>query len=230
MSVRPSVCASLPTTISLQAAVSTAKYAAVLVCGRFGVGYRHPVPPIDLPIVLSRVTLRAFTMGDRGTFADLNSRPDVARFLYWEARTPEESRAALVRKTTETAFGAEGEALSLAVVRNEDDTFLGEVILRMVDAGNRGAEVGFIFHPDHHGHGYAGEAAHGMLELAFESLGMHRVIGRCDARNEASARLMRRLGMRQEAHFRSNEQVKGEWSDELVFALLDDEWPATPAG
>ena len=195
-----------------------------------GVRYRRPVPPIELPLVLPRVTLRAFTIDDIGPFHDINGRADVARFLYWEARTPEESRAALLRKTSETAFGAEGEALSLAVVRNEDDAFLGEVILRMVDAGSRGTEFGFIFHPDHQGHGYAGEAARGMLDLAFGPLRQHRVIGRCDARNETSARLMRRLGMRQEAHFRSNELVKGEWCDELVFALLDEEWPVTPTG
>jgi RimJ/RimL family protein N-acetyltransferase len=35
---------------------------------------------------------------------------------------------------------------------------------------------------------------------------------------------MQRLGMRPEAHFISNEFVKGEWCDELDFALLEDEW------
>ena len=188
------------------------------------------MPPIDVPLVLQRVTLRAFVLDDLGAFHDMHARPDVARFLYWEPRSPEESRAALVRKATETSFGAADEALSLAVTRNEDDVFLGEVILSMVNASGRGAEFGFIFHPGHHGHGYAREAASGLLDLAFGSLGLHRVVGRCDARNEASARLMQRLGMRQEAHFRRNELVKGEWCDELDYALLDEEWPVTPAG
>lgn len=64
-----------------------------------------------------------------------------------------------------------------------------------------------------------------MLDLAFGPLGLHRVIGQCDARNDASAQLMKRLGMRQEAHFISNELVRGEWCDELDFAVLEDEWP-----
>ena len=63
-----------------------------------------------------------------------------------------------------------------------------------------------------------------LLFLAFERLEAHRVFGRTDARNEASARLMRRLGMREEAHFREAEIFKGEWGDELVFAILEDEW------
>ena len=63
-----------------------------------------------------------------------------------------------------------------------------------------------------------------MLGFAFEVAGMHRVYARCDARNVASAKVMARLGMRQEAHFRQNEWFKGEWTDELVFAILADEF------
>jgi RimJ/RimL family protein N-acetyltransferase len=64
-----------------------------------------------------------------------------------------------------------------------------------------------------------------LLDLAFGPVGLHRVVGQCDGRNAASARLMTSLGMRREAEFISNEFVKGEWTDELVFALLEDEWP-----
>jgi RimJ/RimL family protein N-acetyltransferase len=53
---------------------------------------------------------------------------------------------------------------------------------------------------------------------------MHRIIGRLDARNTGSANLLKRLCLRQEAHFVRNEFIKGEWTDELVFALLADEW------
>ncbi len=63
-----------------------------------------------------------------------------------------------------------------------------------------------------------------MLRLGFEELGLHRIIGRCDARNIASGRLMERLEMRREAHLIESEFVKGEWADELVYAILDREW------
>jgi RimJ/RimL family protein N-acetyltransferase len=183
------------------------------------------VPPIDLPILTSRLTLRAYRLDDHEPLSDMNGRPDVARYLYSDVLTPEESRTVLERKMTETTFGAQDDKLSLAVTRNEDDAFVGGVILRMVDEASRGAEIGFIFHPDYHGHGYAREAARALLDLAFGPLGLHRVIGQCDARNHASARLMQRLGMRQEAHFISNELVKGEWCDQLDFAVLETEWP-----
>jgi RimJ/RimL family protein N-acetyltransferase len=63
-----------------------------------------------------------------------------------------------------------------------------------------------------------------MLRLGFEGLGLHRIIGRLDGRNRASARVLEKLGMRREAHFVENEYVKGEWTDEVVYAILDREW------
>jgi RimJ/RimL family protein N-acetyltransferase len=62
--------------------------------------------------------------------------------------------------------------------------------------------------------------------LAFSGLGAHRVSGRLDARNDPSARVLERLNMRREANFIENEYVKGEWTDELVYAILAPEWRA----
>jgi RimJ/RimL family protein N-acetyltransferase len=54
-------------------------------------------------------------------------------------------------------------------------------------------------------------------------------VGRIDARNQGSARVLERLGLRREAHFVSNEIMHGEWTDEVVYALLEDEWRAQGA-
>jgi RimJ/RimL family protein N-acetyltransferase len=115
------------------------------------------------------------------------------------------------------------------VILRETGQHVGEVSLFVQNAAHRGGEIGFVFHPEFHGRGYAAEASAQLLRLGFEELGLHRVIGRCDARNTASAKVMERLGMRREAHFRQNELVKGEWTDELVYAMLADEWPAARA-
>jgi RimJ/RimL family protein N-acetyltransferase len=85
-------------------------------------------------------------------------------------------------------------------------------------------EIGFAFHPDYQGRGYATEAARVVLRFAFEELKLHRVIGRLEARNTASARVLAKLGMRREALLAENEYVKGEWQSELDYAILDREW------
>ena len=81
-----------------------------------------------------------------------------------------------------------------------------------------------MFHPAYQGKGLATEAAEVVLGLGFDRLGLHRMIGRCDALNLPSARVMERLGMRREAHFIQNIWFKGKWGDEYLYAMLQDEW------
>lgn len=180
----------------------------------------------DYPILTERLSLRPFRADDVDAFHAIQSRPDVVRYLYWEPRSREQSEEMLGRRTRQVAIEREGDGLHLAVELREGGTLIGHFNLHYVSAEHRTGEIGFVMHPDHHGHGYAQEAARVMLRLGFEELGLHRIIGRCDARNSNSARLMERLGMRREAHLRENEFVKGEWTDEFAYAILEQEWRA----
>jgi RimJ/RimL family protein N-acetyltransferase len=117
--------------------------------------------------------------------------------------------------------------LSVAVERKRGGPVIGDLMLRYVSAVHGQVEVGYIFHPDAHGQGLATEATRALVDLAFRELGAHRVFGRIDARNTASARVLERVGMRREAHLVENEWVKGEWTDEVIYAVLAGEWART---
>jgi len=65
-----------------------------------------------------------------------------------------------------------------------------------------------------------------LVEYGFSEVGLHRIIGRLEARNFASARVLEKLGMRREALLIENEFVKGEWQSEIVYAILEREWRA----
>jgi RimJ/RimL family protein N-acetyltransferase len=178
----------------------------------------------DYPIRTTRLVLRRFTEADLDTLHHYHSLPEVARFLLWGARTREESAESLRFRIEHPTIEKEGDGVVLAVEHQETGELIGEVNLRWLSATHGSGELGFIFDPRHHGHGYAREAAVEILRMGFEQLGLHRIIGRADARNTASAKLMARLGMRREAHFVKNEIVKGEWTDEVVYAMLAEEW------
>jgi RimJ/RimL family protein N-acetyltransferase len=182
------------------------------------------------PLQTQRLLLRPFAATDFDALLAIQSRADVARYLYWDPRTAAEVRETLDAKVRATAIVAEGDSLSLAAVLREGDELIGDCTLRWASAEHRQAEIGFVFHPDHHGHGYATEAAAALLALAFEELRAHRVFGRLEARNSASARVLERLGMRKEAHLVENEHIKGEWQSEVVYALLEREWASRRAG
>ncbi|MEV0005359.1 GNAT family protein [Micromonospora sp. NPDC050980] len=107
---------------------------------------------------------------------------------------------------------------------------IGAVELVWRSRADRTAELGYVFHPDHGGRGLATEAAGAALDWGFGEFGLHRVTVRCHAGNEASARLATRLGFRQEARHVRSYRFRGEWADQLVFAVLAEEWRARPGG
>ena len=178
----------------------------------------------DVPLHTARLELRPFEVGDLDAYLAYRGREDVARFLLGPALDRTSGATELQKAIAATSLEREGDHLDLAMVRRDTGELIGDVLLMYRSVENAGAELGFSVHPDHHGQGFAREASQEMLRVGFEDVGLHRIFGRCDARNDASAGLLRRLGMRQEAHFVRNEKVKGEWTDELVFAMLREEW------
>ena len=173
-----------------------------------------------------RLLLRPFQADDFDALLAIHSRPDVARYLYWEPRTEEEVRSVLEKKINGRTMRSEGDSLSYAVVLKATGRVIGDVSVLWQSVQHETGEIGFAFHPDHQGLGYATEAAEAVLRFAFEELKLHRVIGRLEARNAASARVLEKLGMRREAHLIENEYVKDEWQSELDYAILDREWRA----
>jgi RimJ/RimL family protein N-acetyltransferase len=134
----------------------------------------------------------------------------------------------LAQRMAPISLRQDGACLVLAVVLPEANQVIGKVIgdvsLTLHSQAHRQGEIGFVFHPDYKGQGYATEASQALLTFGFTTWNLHRIFGRCDARNTASYKLMERLGMRREAHFIHNEIFKGEWGDELVYAILQAEW------
>jgi RimJ/RimL family protein N-acetyltransferase len=83
----------------------------------------------------------------------------------------------------------------------------------------RQVEVGFTVAPGHQRMGLATEAVEGLLGHLLRALQKHRVFASVDSRNERSVAFLERVGMRQEAHLRESCWFKGEWVDDIVFAI-----------
>jgi RimJ/RimL family protein N-acetyltransferase len=121
---------------------------------------------------------------------------------------------------------SEGEALVLGIEERSTRALVGDVTLIWASERHRRAEIGYVLNPVYSHRGYATEATHRLLHLAFDELEFHRVVARIVAGNDASVRVAARLGMHQEAHLVEHEWFKGAWIDELGFALLKDEFYA----
>lgn len=180
---------------------------------------------IELPLTTERLTLRLFEPGDVDDMVAYQGRDDVARYLYRPARTREQCAEVIARVSAATTWQADGDSLVLAIHRRTGGGVIGEIVLRLASRPARQAEIGWVLHPGHEGHGYATEAARAVATLAFERLGTHRLFARLDADNAGSARLCERLGMRREGHFIDNDvHPDGRWGSEYVYAVLAAEF------
>jgi RimJ/RimL family protein N-acetyltransferase len=174
----------------------------------------------------SRLTLRAVTAADVDDLHAYQSRPDVCRYLPYEPR----SRAAVAEKvaqwSTALTLAGDGDYWILPIERTGTPGVIGDLYFAIKSTADAAADIGWVLDPAHGGQGYMTEAASALLDIAFADLGLHRVRAILDPRNEPSAALCRRLGMRQEAHFVEDLWSKGEWGDTAVYAILDREWQA----
>jgi len=184
----------------------------------------------DYPIRTERLDLRPHRADDLDDLFAFHSLPEVVRYVPWPVRDREQTRVALQTKLGQGALREPGDWLVLAIVVRATGRVVGEVLLHWASDTSRQGELGFALHSDVQGTGLAAEAAQAVLRLGFEDLGLHRITAVCIAGNDRSARLLSRLGMRQEGHFVHSILFKGVWQDQLLFALLDCEWRAQAPG
>ena len=174
-----------------------------------------PRPPV-LPLRTERLELRQATAADAEARLALYGNPDVARYTLMDTWTP--GFAAFRARTPHAP-----PSITLAV--ELDGRLVGDVFLMLQGPSYSQAEIGWALHPDFRGRGIATEAARAAIGLLFDHYGVHRVNAMLDARNDASARLCERLGMRREAHRLRDFWSKGEWTDSLEYAVLADDRP-----
>ncbi|MDP9116723.1 MAG: GNAT family N-acetyltransferase [Actinomycetota bacterium] len=183
----------------------------------------------EYPIATQRLRLRPLSTADTGGLLAYRSRTDCCRWVPFTPMTAGDVTDRLAGAWARTELTGEGQSLTLGVETAAGGALIGDAVLFWRSEEHRCGELGYMINPDFGGRGYATEAAAAMLSLGFDGLGLHRITARIDARNDSSIRLAARLGMRREAHLVQNEFFKGEWCDEVDFAMLAAEWSGSAA-
>jgi ribosomal-protein-alanine N-acetyltransferase len=173
--------------------------------------------------VTERLILRPFEAGDWRALQGYVSQEAVTRYDF-EYPTSDEGCQGLV-----AYFGAQ--AGYWAVCLREGGRLIGHLVCTpKAPEELRTWDLGFVFDPAYHGQGYATEACRRVLAYVFGELGAHRVEAGCHPDNAPSWRLLERLGLRREAHFRKNGFLRRAadgtpiWTDGYVYGMLEEEW------
>jgi RimJ/RimL family protein N-acetyltransferase len=163
-----------------------------------------------------RLLLRPIALADWPAIHRYLSDPIVTRWLP-EGCLDEAQTQVFARKN------AGRSARAVAVIERESEQLVGHMVFHPW-LGRATHEIGWVISSDHQGRGYATEAARALADFAFSTLRCHRLVATCQPENVASWRVMEKLGMRREAHFRQGlYRETGEWWDEYFYALLAEE-------
>jgi RimJ/RimL family protein N-acetyltransferase len=169
-----------------------------------------------------RLQARRVHLDDLDPFVAYRSDPEVARYQSWSDYTVEQGRA-LITSQQGIDPGIPGAWYQIALESRGDGGLVGDLALHVSFGDRRLAEIGFTLARSFQGKGLAGEALEGYLDWLFPTFNLHRVHAVTDARNSAAAALLKRVGMRREAHLVDNVWFKGAWGSEYIYAVLADE-------
>lgn len=188
---------------------------------------------VDWPLRTERLVIRRATADDLDAIWSFRRLPEISEWLTAAPQTREEY--------AEKFLEADRLAVTLVIeLPGADPAVIGDLMVAVEDAWAQRevaeraagvqAELGWVIHPEHQGHGYAREAVEATIRMCFEDLGVRRLTAGCFAANEASWRMAEKLGMRREtATVRDSLHRSGTWMDGYSYALLADEW-TPPAG
>ena len=150
--------------------------------------------PLSRTLETERLRLRRFRLTDVKEVFDYASSEENTRFLSWSTHQSEEDSCRFLRMEEENALL--GEQYNWAIVEKESGRLVGSAGLTRLDAERRSAELGYVLHRDVWGRGYATEISSGLLRFGFREAGLERIHAYCFPENDASRRVLEKLGMR----------------------------------
>jgi len=179
-------------------------------------------PEQTLPILDGdRVRLRAFRDGDSAALYTIYSDPAVMRYWSYPAWTAHDQADAYLSRVRD-AVVSEG-VLAWAIANRDDDMLIGTMTVLHIDSANARAEIGYALASAHWGRGYAQEALRIALAFAFDAMQLRRIEADVDPRNQASCRLLERIGFAREGLLRERWLVAGQLQDSAIYGLLRGE-------
>ncbi len=174
--------------------------------------------PDQVLIITDRLVIRRFEPSDGPGLYSYLSRPEAVAFEPYPVQSLEQCETEARRRAVDPDFFA------VCLARTGD--LVGNLYFHAEPPFDQGRyELGYVFHPDRWGHGYATEAVSALLATAFGQWGVRLVTAHCDPENTASWRLLERVGftrvelLRGAASFTTDASGAPVWHDAYRYEL-----------
>lgn len=171
-----------------------------------------------LDISSKRLQLTKFSQGDVAFNIAHEMNPTIMRYIR-DLLSPDDTLNKTMKAVSDYS-GNESDWVLFATRLKDSQEYIGMVCFRYESIENDTVEIGWRLGLEFHGKGYATEAASCLLDFIKTEIKPHKVVAYCVAENTASANIMSKLGMQQEACFREFSKLRGQWFDETVYGLI----------
>ena len=171
-----------------------------------------------------RLILRKMRVGDEEDMYAYAKRSEVTRYLLWSPH-PDIYYTRDYLRYLATRYAA-GSFYDWAIVLKSSGRMIGTCGFTSFDCPHDAAEIGYVLNPDYRGQGIAPEAVRAVLAFGFDKLALHRIEARFIEGNEASLRVMEKVGMRFEGYRREAMLIKGTYRTIGYSSILRAEYEA----
>lgn len=169
-----------------------------------------------------RLTLRRLLISDADDMFDYAHREETSRYLFWSPHKNIAHTKSYL-KFVKDRYRA-GDFYDWAIILKDSGKMIGTCGFTNIDLTHRRGEIGYVINPDYHRQGIAAEAAGAVVAFGFEDLELHRIEARFIKENEASFKVMKKLGMTLDGYLRDNIYVKGGYRTVGVCSILASEY------
>lgn len=169
-----------------------------------------------------RLILRPMEVSDRSALFQYRSDKITNKFQAWIPDSLEDVTIFLGKISKN--YNRPDSWFQFAIIEKESGKLIGDLGIHFLEEGSRQVELGCTLNKDFHGKGYANEALSSTMNSLFLDLNIHRIFASIDPNNSSSIKMMEKLAFRKEAHFKESLFLNGEWVDDVVYAILQNEW------
>lgn len=175
----------------------------------------------------SRLKLRPMQATDASQVYQYRQLPEVSIFQGWTPESAQEvaeyATGMAQRRPAEPGHWYQV-ILETNAIQTPPNQVIGDMAFCIEKETSLQAELGISLDPRFQRQGFAQEGMRALISYLFNSHNLHRIHVTIDSRNKASQRLCERVGFRFEGHLKQASFFKGEWTDDIIMAILSSEW------
>lgn len=145
--------------------------------------------------------------------------PEFSKYEAWGPNTEEDTKKYISDVILQASENPRYK-FEFAICLKDSGLLIGGCAIRRESQSSCIANLGWAINPEFQSKGYATEAAKGLIQFGFEQLQLKVIYATCDARNNASSRVMEKLGMKQVGLLKGDKMQKGHLRDTLRYELI----------